>query len=372
MNDRFWGKKVVSGVLVAGSIILTPAPRNSSVQAKPTNPLEIEIDSTDPVIPLGYQRRKLSTFEINRIQREMARLDRDAGDKLRQGDGNKAFTLWYRQLKLARVLGEEREIIALGKVGKIAWSANRAQDVRNIANRLLAIESTMELQSPPLRQLQQLATAYQQVRYLERAIAIYQKISQSDQLRQNLAARVNNQQILGELYLAQFNYPAAAAIYEELLALAQDESPSSSTTHSLLITLAEIYDRTGQTTQAISTKKNLVRSYTTTNQTEKLAQLELAIAENYQTLSQTPKAISAYEQAFTLALAEQQLAIASDVLSKLAQLYQREGENQQAISTYRRLLQVQSQSYNYYGLINTHDTLGNIYLQLDRTQQARK
>ena len=357
-------------VLLAGSIILAPISRSLFAQPEPKNPLEVEIDKSDRVIPLGYKRRELSTFEINRIKREIARLDRDAKLKLQQGEGNKAFELWYRQLKLARATGIETEIAALGEVGKIAWQANRSQDLRNVAERLITIESAIETESTSIELLQQFARAYQQVRYLERAIAIEQQILARN--KSSDSAVESNLKTLGELYLAQFNYPEAAVAYEELLALAQSKSPADSKIDYLLITLADIYDRSGQTKLAIATKQKLVQSYTAAEKTKKIAPLELAIANDYRSLNRTQKAAIAYERAFTIASGEQQLAIANDALAGLGEVYRREDKDQKAIVTFNRLLEVQRQSYNYYGLVNTYDILGKIYLKLNLNPQAKQ
>ena len=359
--------RIVFSVLLAGSIILAPI-QNIQAQPQPTNPLEIEIDKSDPVIPLGYKKRELSAFEINRIKREMDRLDRNAKKEWQQGKANKAFELWYRQLKLARAVGIEAEIAALGEVGEIAWQNNRSEDLRNIANRLKTIESEIEIESASVELLEQFATAYQQVRYLEQAIAIYQQILQSNR-RSNSVAR-SNLEILGELYLAQFDYPQAAKTYEELLAPARLKSQADSQTSFYLQTLADIYDRTEQIKPAIATKKRLIQYYTTANKTAKLAKLELAIAQDYETLNQTQEAAAAYERAFSLA--EEQLAIADDALTGLGELYQREGENHKAIDTFNKLVKIQRQSYNYYGLVDTYDTLGKIYLKSDRDKQAKQ
>ena len=359
--------RIVFSVLLAGSIILAPI-QNIQAQPQPTNPLEIEIDKSDPVIPLGYKKRELSAFEINRIKREMDRLDRNAKKEWQQGKANKAFELWYRQLKLARAVGIEAEIAALGEVGEIAWQNNRSEDLRNIANRLKTIESEIEIESASVELLEQFATAYQQVRYLEQAIAIYQQILQRNR-RSNSVAR-SNLEILGELYLAQFDYPQAAKTYEELLAFTRLKSQADSQTSFYLQTLADIYDRTEQTKPAIATKKRLIQYYTTANKTAKLAKLELAIAQDYETLNQTQEAAAAYERAFSLA--EEQLAIADDALTGLGELYQREGENHKAIDTFNKLVKIQRQSYNYYGLVDTYDTLGKIYLKSDRDKQAKQ
>lgn len=360
--------RIVYSVLLAG-IILAPA-QNLVALSETTNPLEIEIDQSDPLIPPGYKKRELSTFEINRIKREMDRLDRNANQELQQDEANKAFKLWYRQLRLARAVGIETEISALAKVGEIAWQANRGEDLRNIANRLQKI-SEIDLNSAPRELLEQFATAYQQIRYSEQAIAIYRQILSSDRARSNLAAVESNLKTLGELYLARFDYAQAAETYEELLALAESQSQTDGKID-FLETLADIYDRTAQTKLAIATKQSLIQSYTAADKTAKLAKLELAIARDYQTLNRVQKATTAYNRAFSLAEQEQQIAIANDALMGLGRLYQEEGEDKKAITTFKQVIEIQRQSYNYYGLIDTYDTLGKISLRSSQNKQAKQ
>ncbi|MEO1341184.1 MAG: tetratricopeptide repeat protein, partial [Cyanobacteria bacterium J06635_13] len=232
--------RVLLGVLLGGSIVLTPVCRVLA-QPETSNPLEVGIDQSDPVIPLGYGRRELSAFEIRRIEQEMAQLNRAAKAELQQGNGKEAFRLWYRQLKLASAVNKVTEIETLGKVGAIAWKENRGEDLRNIANRLITIESTIKTDelSPELQK--ELAAAYQRVRYLEQAIAIYEQILAQNEQQENSQATAKNWETLGKLYLAQFNYPSAASSYEKLLELAQTKPNLNLRTSLYLTTLADIY-----------------------------------------------------------------------------------------------------------------------------------
>lgn len=367
--------QVVFGVLLAGGINLFSARHQLLAQSQGANPLEMEIDSSDPLIPAGYGQRELSAFEIARIEREIKQLEKTATRELQQGNSQGAFDLWYRQLKLARGINTEVEIEALGNIGAIAWQENRAWDLRNIANRLLAIEQEISVADSASRLLQPLATAYEQVRYLEQAIAIYQQILLENKRQQNLVGETENLTTLGKLYVAQFNYPSAAKTYQELLALAEAKSNANqfdlNQVNFYLNTLSDLYDRTGQTQAAIVTRKRLISNHTESKKLERVAALELAIAQDYATLNQTQQAKEAYQQAITLATAQQQLAIANDALDSLGKFYLRERQEQEAIATFTQLLEIQQQSYNDYGLINTYDILGQIYLNSGQNKSAK-
>ncbi|MEN9520544.1 MAG: hypothetical protein RLZZ381_3132 [Cyanobacteriota bacterium] len=363
--------KMVFSVLLAGGINLFGVHHQLLAKTPIANPLQTGVDRRDPLIPAGYGRRKLSSFEIYRLEQKINHLEQTASQELQQGNPNRAFELWYRQLKLARAINSEVEIEALGKVGAIAWQENRAVDLRNIANRLMAIEKEITIDNLSPQLLESLATAYQQVKYLEQAIAIEQQILNNSKQQQNLVAVAENLQILAELYVAKFDYSLAAKTYQELLTLAESKS-NSEQINFYLTTLIDLYDRTGQTKLAIATRKRLIKNYIESNKLDQVAKLELAIAHDYQTLTQTPKAIAAYQRGLTSASATQQLAIANDALDSLGKLYLQKGQAQQAIATFTQLQTIQRKSYNHYGLINTYDMLGKIYLKLEQKTQAKQ
>ncbi len=342
-------------------------------QPQSANPLETPINQNDPLIPADYGQRKLTYFEKYRIKKAIAKLDQRAKAELAQGNGNKAFKLWYRQLKLARTVDLKTEIKALGDVGATAWQQTRGTDVRNIAERLIAIQeklTTEKLLSPSL--LNNFATAYQQVRYIDKEIVIYQKILTNSRKANNLVAEQNNLKTLGKLYLARFDYFHAADVYQELLILADRGSKSTQEVDFYLNTLMYIYDRTEQANKAIAIKKRLIKQYTAAQKLDRIPALTMAIADDYKTSKKPDKAINAYNQAFETASKLQQFALASDALTKLGKTYQQSKNTDKAIATYTKLLKVQQQTYNYYGLINTYDNLGQIYLQLNQKSQAKQ
>lgn len=333
------------------------------------NPLDAKIDRSDPVIPAGYGKRELSSFEKYRITKTINELDRAARIKLEQGE-DAAFKLWYRRLKLSRALGSEAEIAALGNVGAIAWKENRGEDLRNIADRLIKIQDELTSQeslSPDL--LSKFATAYQQIRYLDKAVNIYQQILVNSREQDDAIAERQNLAKLGELYLARFDDRQAAKIYRELLSSTDSQEPKLQTTY--LDTLIDIYDRTSQTSKALTARKRLLKLYAK-SQPDKLAALEIAIAGNYQSLNQSQKAIEAYERAFNTALSAQRFATASDALTQLGKLYRKTDSIDRAIATYLKLLKFQQQSDDRYGAIDTYDTLGKIHLDLGQKAQARQ
>jgi tetratricopeptide (TPR) repeat protein len=340
-------------------------------QMQPTQSLMVDRD--DPLIPAGYEKRELTSFEKYRIQRAITQLNKTAQVELEKDNQAKAFKLWYRQLRLSRVLSRETEIKNLGNIGAIAWQENRGVDVRNIANRLIEIQGEIASHKtfyPDL--LDNLGRAFRQVRYLDQATNIYQQNLANSRKNSNLIAQEKNLQTLGELYLARFDYQNAANIYQKLLTLNTQKSEANDQTNIYLDTLINIYEQTEQIDKVIATRERLIQKYTTAQKSNKIPALEIAIARDYETAKQLDKAIATYNHTFELAFQTQQLAIASEALTRLAILYKKNKQVDLAISTYNKLLQVQQQTYNYYGLINTYDTLGKIHLNLNQKAQAKQ
>ena len=326
------------------------------------NPLLEAVDKSERLIPPGYGRRELTSFEKYRIEETIPELNRAAEAELKQGNGDEAFKLWYRRLKLTRALDRILEIEALGEIGAIAWKENRGTDVRNIAERLIAIEEELAGQIS-FEALDKLATAYQQVRYLDKATSVYRQIVVNSKKQNNLVAERKNLETLGELYLARFNYQQAADVYQELLASTDVDEPKQAI---YLRRLADIYDRTSQPDKAIAVKRLIAQHID--NKSAEAMDLKIAVARDYETLNQTDRAIEAYDRALEVALANQKLATASDILNRLGEIYRENKQIDKATSIYNKLLELQQQTYNYYGMLDTYDILGKMYLDSDKTK----
>jgi tetratricopeptide (TPR) repeat protein len=293
-------------------------------------------------------------------------IDTQAKVEFAAGNQEEAFKLWYRELRLQRALSRKEEITALARVGAIAWENNLSQHLRFITQRLVTIEeeaTAKESLTPQL--LDSLATAYEQVRDVDKAIAIYQKILTNTRKQDDIETEKLTLETLGKLYLAKFDYVQAAKIYEELLSLVPTEVETA-----YLHQLAEIYDRLSQPAKALGIKEQLAQKYLNNQQLEELAVLKISLAENYQATQQLEKASQNYQEAYALAKSLQQLALTGDSLEKLAKLYSDRHQSDRALQTYQELLKVQQKSYNFYGLMNTYDRIANVYWQQNNYTQA--
>jgi tetratricopeptide (TPR) repeat protein len=213
------------------------------------------------------------------------------------------------------------------------------------------------------------AQAYRQLHSLDSAIAVYQTIRQAakqeeDDRRENQALSM-----LGALYLAKFNYLAAAETYEVLLARAV----AANQTHDegiYLQKLGDIYQQASQPDNAIRIKDQLVERHLQAQQISLIPDLKIAIADHYLALEAAEQASQTYQEAYTLAWSIQQLSTAAIALDKLGDLYRDKGQANYALEIYKRLLQVQQHSYNHYGMMSTYEKIAHLYLNAQQPTPA--
>ncbi|MDJ0690006.1 MAG: hypothetical protein QNJ41_16010 [Xenococcaceae cyanobacterium MO_188.B32] len=353
------------------------------VFAQTEKPNPLEITEPDPLLPPKELDRPLTSIEKRLIREKTLILNERAQLELAAGNKDKAFALWYRELRLQRALGTIEEIIALGRVGEIAWQQNLSQELNTISDRLLAIEQKINSKNTlDLQLLDNLGKAYQQVRSLDHAVVIYQKI-----LANNLQEEQKILETLGKLHLARFDYERAADTYEKLLKSVRDKQQKNSLNldnnisknqietnlskeELYLNKLVEIYARLFQPVKEIEIKQQLRQKYLAEQKTEQLAALNISLATNYQTLKQPEKAQKYYEDAFALAWSLQQFALAEEALQKLALLYQEYQQQNSALKIYQELIKVEQKAYDYFNLMNTYAQIGQIYEQLNNDREA--
>ena len=358
---------LIVNILNLGVINLSATP-----QTPTTNSLETPLE--DPLIPPSNIQRDLSALEIKRIKREIAKINRQATTELNSGDLELAFQLWFREIKLQRALSKKSEIIALGRIGNIAWEQNRGIELREIAQRLITIEEKAVAEDNFNNEfLNTIGLAYQQVKYLDRAVNIYQILLQKARQQNDLVAQKTNLEQLGELYLARFDYFSAAASYEELLTWVRNNSAIKNNEQILepyLINLVEIYHYLKKPESAIKNQKQLIDIYLIEGKISSVAKLKIAVGNNYQNLQKSQLASQYYQEAYTLAQSLRQPALAADALTQLAMLYQENNQLELAIAVYLQLIDLEQKTNNFYGLINAYDNLGNLYLEVESYSQA--
>ncbi|MEC4802769.1 MAG: tetratricopeptide repeat protein [Jaaginema sp. PMC 1079.18] len=333
------------------------------------NPLEITTE--DPLFPLENPDRPLTPTEAQTLETIVEELDAQATAQINADNPDTAFQIWYRELRLRRSLGLLAETKALGRVGSIAWQQNRTPDVKNINERLNAI--TQEVRESNLTANQEiltaLAQAYEQIRAADKAAKLYEEVLENAKTTNDERTVEQTLVSLGELYLAWFRYPEAAEVYTELLALVRSQQDDFNTM-TYLEELAYIYDQLAQPENAIDIKQQLLASYLKKQETAKILTTQITLARDYAAINRPNEAISLYEQAFTLAWEERHMSYASEALKNQAQLYETYEQPDDALKVYAEQVKVQEIASDFYGLMDTYDRVGQIYLQQQSFEQA--
>lgn len=364
LSQRFCLLVVTAAFAAAATVAGCPgAP--AQTEAKP-NPLEQP--TSDPLLPAIS--RPLSPMERRLMREALVEIDGQAKTEFDAGNQDAAFEIWYRFLRLHQHLSLLEEIEALGKVGAVAWDALRGADVQIITKRLKDIQKKAEAKAPLTPEfLTVLATAYGQVHSLDDSLNIYKKILDKNRQEGDLKAQEETLNVLGELYLAKFDYVKAAEIYEILLDIAEVQD-NAYTQGLYLQQLAKIYSQAANPENAVRIKEDLANNYLKTQKLMAIPPIKIAIADDYATLGELEKASENYQEAFSLAWSLQQFGSAGEALGKLAKLYQENDQKDYALRIYNELIKVEQQSYNYYGLMQAYDAIGKIYLEDKNYQQA--
>ncbi|MDZ8050839.1 MAG: tetratricopeptide repeat protein [Aulosira sp. ZfuVER01] len=357
----------------SSSLTLAQSQKPQQPDKFPPSPLEKIIP--DPLLsPLGNPQ-KLTPAQLQQLEPQIDRLNETAAAKLEVGDREAAFELWNRELRLRRLYGSLTEVQALSRVGAIAFNQNNREQIYYITQRLQAIQKQVLSQNLiDLELLRSLGEAYQKVRSPKLALEVYDRVLARVRQQKNTTALVDTLTTMGELNLAWFDYPKAAATYEELLGLATSRGDSLNQV-AYLQQLAYIYEQAKQPQQSINILSKLVEIYASENNTTPLPKLKLAIASNYQSLAKENPSLQAeafkkYQEAYTTAWELQQYINAGEALQQLIALYRSQGQLDDALQTSQILIEAQTQAVNFYGLMQAYDQIGQIYVERKQNPQA--
>ncbi len=334
----------------------------------PPNPLEP--DEADPLLPRMVVDRPLSDQERAVLNAALNELNRDARARFDSGDVIGAFDIWFRELRLRRALGLREEVASLSRVGEVAWNESQTTEVRLITQRLLEIEQEVQAQQPvDYDLLLAIAQAYQKVRAREFGVALYDQILVQARLDGDLVTEETALRALGDLHLAWFDYPNAAAAYQDLLAFVRAQRDKLAEIDALR-QLAYIYDEGNEPTEAIAVRQQLVDIFEGRQELTELPALKLAIANDYRDLGQPDLAAPTYQEAFAIARSVSFYGYAREALANLAALYLELDRPQDALVVYQLVVDVGQQSYDYYSMMNAYDQIAQIHQRRGATNQA--
>ena len=321
-----------------------------------------------PNIPLI--NRPLTPLERRQLGESLDAMNSQAQALLNQGKETEAFNIWYEELRLRRYLGLLSETEALGRVGAVAWNRTRTEDVRIITQRLREIQQQAEIENTLQGELlNALATSYEQLHSLDDILSMYKKLLETARATGDLTTQESLLSKIGQVYLSRFDYSQAAPVYEELLKMAQGRGDSLQE-GIYLQKLAQIYSEALQPQNAVKIKESLVDNYLKTQKVKAIPDLKILIGIDYEALKELEKASQNYQEAYSLAWALQQYGISGEALKKLGELYQKNQQEDYALQIFQELIKVEQKGYNYYGLMNTYDKIGNIYTNKKNYSEA--
>jgi len=375
--------------LCAGSIASAQTNQPGLDQFSP-NPLEIT--TPDPLTPTS---ESLSSTQRDELSAALDQLNLEAVAKQQAGDGVGAFEIWFRELRLRRYLGPAAEIAALSRVGSVAWSSGKTLELKFITQRLQAIQKQVKSQVPvDTELLPALAAAFQQVRAKGPTVEVYQQILDNARQREDILAQGQTLKAIGQIHINWLSYDKAAPVYEELATLIQENRalfaansvvPNSTVTVGngappqpvtpptevdALRQLAYVYQQSKQPLKAIAAREKLTSVYVNLQNPSAIPPLKIAIAADYKTLGQINLAAQYYQEAYNLAVPIQQYAHASEALDKLALLYRSQKQWEPTLRIYQMQLLLEERAYNFYGLMNAYDNIGQVYQEMKDYNKA--
>jgi tetratricopeptide (TPR) repeat protein len=375
--------------LCAGSI--------ASAQTNPPgldqfSPNPLEITTPDPLTPAS---ESLSSTQRDELIAALDELNLEAAAKLQAGDGAGAFEIWFRELRLRRYLGPAAEIAALSRVGSVAWSNSKNLELQLITKRLQAIQKEVKSQVPVNTELlPALAAAFQQVRAKGPTVEVYQEILENARQNQDILAQGQILKAIALIHVNWLSYDKAASVYEELATLIQENralfAANSAVPNSAVVAgngappqpvtpptevdtlrqLAYVYQQSKQPLKAIAAREKLASVYLNLQNASAIPALKFAIATDYQTIGQINLAAQYYQEAYNLAVPIQQYAQASEALEKLALLYRSQKQWEPTLRIYQMQLLLEERAYNFYGLMNAYDNIGQVHQEMTAYDKA--
>ncbi|MEP6520557.1 tetratricopeptide repeat protein [Microcoleus vaginatus DQ-U2] len=375
--------------LCAGSI--------ASAQTNPPgldqfSPNPLEITTPDPLTPAN---ESLSSTQRDELTAALEELNLEAAAKLEAGDGAGAFEIWFRELRLRRYLGPAAEIAALSRVGSVAWSNGKNLELQLITKRLQAIQKEVKSQVPLNTELlPAFAAAFQQVRAKGPTVEVYQEILENARQNQDILAQGQILKAIGLIHINWLSYDKAAPVYEELATLIQENrdlfAANSAVQNSAVVAgngappqpvtpptevdtlrqLAYVYQQSKQPLKAIAAREKLASVYLNLQNPSAIPPLKIAIASDYQTIGQINLAAQYYQEAYNLAVPIQQYGQASEALEKLALLYRGQKQWEPTLRIYQMQLLLEERAYNFYGLMNAYDNIGQVYQEMKAYAKA--
>lgn len=388
---------ILSGFGNTGIAIAQKQKENETEPEKPLlddfSPNPLFSKEPDPLLPnLPPEGQILGQSQQEILEPELVKLNAEATALLAAQNIPGAFELWNRELRIRRYFGLSQEIAALNRVGLIAWNNSQRLYIKFITERLDQILQKLQTEKNNNLELWQLlGLAFKNVRAKTQALTVYQTLLETANKNQDILAEEQYFNEIAQIYMNWLDYPNAAETYEKLLEIQQDirairgdvpppqplpatpENPNPTPPPSevrSLQQLAFIYEQIGEYLKAISVRERLAGYYANQPNLFPIPEIKLAIGGNYEKLGKFEQAGLTYQEAYSIATSIQQFDNASEALGRLAKLYRSQNQIKTALDIYQAQVLVNQQAYNYYGMMNAYDQIGDLYLSQKAYQPA--
>ncbi|MGB3138753.1 MAG: hypothetical protein WBB18_18230, partial [Nodosilinea sp.] len=327
------------------------------------NPLQD--NPLDPLVPRPVVSRPLSPLELYTIEQALDQLALEAEALAEAGKLEEARPVWRREIRLRRLLGIDRELAAIDRVGQWLRDSNATQDLQLYAVRLDEIRAELALPSDRVL-LEQMAVTYVVLGDIDAAAEIRRDLADAAQLTDDAEYR-RQLEILAALRADWFQFDEAAETYGELAALQEDDP----TDVRYLALEAENLEQAQEFAGAIIRQQRLLTLYQgDESRWPQIAPLQHRVANNYLALDDLDTASRQFQVAYTNAIDQGQLEVAATAVSDLAEIYKALGRWNDVGYLYEQLLLVERQAHNAYGMMTAYDQLGQLHEQLDTTPSA--
>ncbi|MGD1859445.1 MAG: tetratricopeptide repeat protein [Leptolyngbyaceae cyanobacterium] len=328
-----------------------------------------QTEPRDPLLPELPVSRPLSPLEQVALEVELDELAIEAESLYLAGQEADAFALWMRELRLRRILGYEKELAAVQRIGLRMWENSRADEVQLITLRLRQIQADLFSQAQPDQALlEALVAGFETLRDVDAAVAVYETLIERAMQASDRDEQQRLLERLASLRESWFRFEVAGQTYAALLALLEGNDELQEIEY--LKGAIRNYEDAAQLRQAIDYQRQLLRKYEQVVQPQPIPSLTLAIARNFRELGSLPQAQTFYSTTYSVALAQGQTDVASEALRDLADIYLAEGQSEDVLYLYQQRLAVERLSYNGYGMMQTFDQIGQFFESQDLPDNA--
>ena len=370
------GMSLATAMLGAAAIALTlsPVPPAQAQVLRPeirfpflADPLQ---DSPlDPLLPNPPIPRPLSPLEQLTLEQDLDQLALEAAALDQAGDLAQARLLWRREVRLRRLLGIDQELAAIDRVGRVLRDRNVTQDLQLYAVRLNEIRADLTLPEDG-DFLQAMAATYVVLGAVDPAAEIYQALADGAALTGDRAEQRRQIETLATLRADWFYFPEAAAAYGEMVGLAQTAGDRPAELGFLKLQ-ADNLEQAQDLEGAIALHQQLLIAYQADEALwPQIPPLQHRVATHYRTLGNLEIAARQYHAAYTNAIEQQQLEVATNAITDLAEIYKTLGRWADVGYLYEQLLVVAQQGHNAFTKMSAYDQLGQVHEQIGNTPSA--